>query len=441
MALVINNTESVFGTTPSFGHDAEPADGFDFARIDPTLAYPMALRGPATMEFWLYVNSASANGYSPIICTRGAVDVAEWGGLFLYMDGIDTTVDLIVDGTYIDSFDVAEDQFEFICIELVHVAGYASAPTLYVYLNGVRVITHVMASASARWGVDARGWYLFQTDATVVDGETIDRTAQFLIHDLRVTQFPEAYTRVPSGGGGAIPLARYEPDGSNEIPVPSADFPGATAVERTVLHTGNYASIVGGNPLTINATWTFADPQVFFGQSTSLLFWDDAGEDISELFGARAVPEWESSIDLGDNPDGVLLRFSWTGTDAVDIRTTGVYEFNAGAWTKYQRLNEPDTINTQGGLSYELVLADASKRYIRMTNASANTVVVPANADVAFPIGSMIKIRQAGAGLTSIDPDVGVTVNATSLDSAGQHSMLFLEKVAADEWDLWGDLA
>lgn len=79
--------------------------------------------------------------------------------------------------------------------------------------------------------------------------------------------------------------------------------------------------------------------------------------------------------------------------------------------------------------------------YVRMDSASANTVEVPANADVAFPIGTVIYLRQVGAGQTTVVEGSGVTVNtAETLNLRKQGSSGSVVKVAEDEWDLTGDL-
>jgi len=76
-----------------------------------------------------------------------------------------------------------------------------------------------------------------------------------------------------------------------------------------------------------------------------------------------------------------------------------------------------------------------------MDNASPNTVTVPSNSSVAFVVGTQITVRQAGAGQTTIAAGTGVTINTPeTLALKGQHSAATLIKVAADEWDLTGDL-
>lgn len=88
--------------------------------------------------------------------------------------------------------------------------------------------------------------------------------------------------------------------------------------------------------------------------------------------------------------------------------------------------------------NYPLVLADAAGG-VEMNLAGANTVTVPANATVAFPIGTLIPIVQYGAGLTSIVAAVGVTIrnSAGNLDSPAQNAPMFLRKRATNEWYLW----
>ena len=111
-------------------------------------------------------------------------------------------------------------------------------------------------------------------------------------------------------------------------------------------------------------------------------------------------------------------------------------------------------INAQIGVAYKLVLADDGL-LVTMDNASANTLSVPTNAQVAFPIGTQILVEQEGAGTTSIasvgigSPAAGspalapVTLHSAGglVDTATQFSTVTLIKKAADTWLLTGDLA
>lgn len=101
----------------------------------------------------------------------------------------------------------------------------------------------------------------------------------------------------------------------------------------------------------------------------------------------------------------------------------------------------PVAANTQTGTTYTLVLADAGK-VVEMNNASSNTLTVPPNSSVAFPVGTIIEVFQYGAGATTIAPGAGVTILSRGSDFtlAGQYSSASLRKRAGDEWVLAGDL-
>lgn len=90
--------------------------------------------------------------------------------------------------------------------------------------------------------------------------------------------------------------------------------------------------------------------------------------------------------------------------------------------------------------SHTLVLADAGC-YLRMNVATDHILTVPPNTDVAFPVGTVIQLRQVGAGQTELAGGVGVTLNTSeSLLLRTRGSSGALVKVGADEWDLTGDM-
>lgn len=90
--------------------------------------------------------------------------------------------------------------------------------------------------------------------------------------------------------------------------------------------------------------------------------------------------------------------------------------------------------------SYTAVLLDAWK-WIRMDVAGANDFTIPPESSVAFPVGTTLRIRQVGAGQTTVVAGAGVTINSPeTLKLLKQHSSALAVKVAADEWDLSGEL-
>lgn len=92
-------------------------------------------------------------------------------------------------------------------------------------------------------------------------------------------------------------------------------------------------------------------------------------------------------------------------------------------------------------VNYSLVLADNGK-LVEMNVGAANTLTVPPNSSITFPIGTKIDIAQYGAGQTSIVPGAGVTVRSAlgALKLAAQYSGASLVKIGTDEWYLFGDI-
>jgi hypothetical protein len=118
-------------------------------------------------------------------------------------------------------------------------------------------------------------------------------------------------------------------------------------------------------------------------------------------------------------------------SDAVTFISTALVQ---GLLTNY------NVYNTQTS-SYSLVLNDASK-VIEMNVGTSNTVTIPTNASVAFPIGTEITVMQYGAGVTSIAVASGVTI--VSKDSAytiaNRYTGLTLIKRATNEWYIIGNI-
>ena len=87
--------------------------------------------------------------------------------------------------------------------------------------------------------------------------------------------------------------------------------------------------------------------------------------------------------------------------------------------------------NTQTG-SYTAVLTDAGKT-ITMSNASANTVTIPANASVAYVIGTRLNILNLGAGACTPTAAAGVTINGT-ITALATNGFASLVKTATNTW-------
>jgi len=104
------------------------------------------------------------------------------------------------------------------------------------------------------------------------------------------------------------------------------------------------------------------------------------------------------------------------------------------------------TLNDQTA-TYTAVLTDNRNKLVRMNVASANDFLIPTNANVAFPIGSVINVTQLGTGATTIK---AVTSGTTTITSTGatstapvlraRYSAASCIKVGTDTWLVVGDL-
>jgi len=92
--------------------------------------------------------------------------------------------------------------------------------------------------------------------------------------------------------------------------------------------------------------------------------------------------------------------------------------------------------NAQTGTSYTLVLSDEWK-LVTMSNAGANTLTVPPNSSVAFPVGTRIDVGQDGSGQTTIAAGAGVTIHTPeTLKIRKQWGKVTLFKRDTDTWDV-----
>lgn len=94
------------------------------------------------------------------------------------------------------------------------------------------------------------------------------------------------------------------------------------------------------------------------------------------------------------------------------------------------------------GTSETLALTDAGA-IVRMNNAAANTLTIPPNSSVAFATGSVVIVKQMGAGQTTLTPGAGVALRSynAELKLFGQYAEASLIKIATDEWAVSGNLA
>lgn len=123
--------------------------------------------------------------------------------------------------------------------------------------------------------------------------------------------------------------------------------------------------------------------------------------------------------------DGTIVNADISATAAIDLGKLA------------------DATIDEKSASYTLALTDKNK-FIKMNvTTTANTVTVPTNASVAFPVGSQIHIIQYGSGKTQVIPVSGtVTIYATpGTYLRAQYSSATLLKCDTNIWMLMGDLS
>ena len=124
-------------------------------------------------------------------------------------------------------------------------------------------------------------------------------------------------------------------------------------------------------------------------------------------------------------------RIAWNSTNDKII---------VGDWSTAREFASSTLITNARGGSYILALADKDK-VVEMNVGSGNTLTVPPNGDVAFPIGTQITVIQTGGGQTTLSPGAGVGINGTpGLKTRTQWSAVTLIKRATNTWIATGDL-
>ncbi len=183
-----------------------------------------------------------------------------------------------------------------------------------------------------------------------------------------------------------------------------------------------------GNALNTGASNPTADPHIAMD---------------FETIQAKASATVASSLQLNPLGGVVLLGTTAQTTSAASGGLQVNNLFTGGGFERVLTVSDLDVLYKvidDSSTSHVLVLADGPG-YLRMDNASANTVTIPLDASVNFDIGTTIFVYQVGTGITSIIGSVTINLPAdTVAEIAVQGGVVRLKKVAADTWDVTGDL-
>jgi hypothetical protein len=197
------------------------------------------------------------------------------------------------------------------------------------------------------------------------------------------------------------------------------------------------ATITAGTA-TVNTSASLALAQysagtLYFVSDSAAIFFGDAAGISASIVDAKG----DLIVGTADNTVGRLAVGTNGYTLVADSGAATGLAYSAGI---------PVVLNAQTA-TYTVVLGDAYK-LVTMSVAGANDFQIPTNANVAFPVGTVINVIQIGAGQTTIK---AVTSGTTTISSTGatattpkcraQFSAASCIKVATDTWYVVGDIA
>ena len=138
-----------------------------------------------------------------------------------------------------------------------------------------------------------------------------------------------------------------------------------------------------------------------------------------------------------------------SGTVTVSIDTSVTADLTTAQTLTNKTLTDPKinlAFDPQTGTTYTTVLND-NGQVVTMNNASANTLSIPTNASVAYPVGTQINVLQIGAGQTTIQAVTSgtTTILSTAATAAApkiraRYGMATCIKAATDTWYVVGDI-
>lgn len=151
------------------------------------------------------------------------------------------------------------------------------------------------------------------------------------------------------------------------------------------------------------------------------------------------LQEWQTSaatVAYVTSAGKIYSNNGLTGTTTDEVATlSGTQTF-----TNKTLLSPIQTISTNAKTtSYTLVLSDQSK-IIEVNSSSATTLTIPADASVAFPVGTYIVVFQIGTGQVTIAGSGFTPASTPGLKLRTQYSMATLIKRGTDSWIVAGDL-
>jgi hypothetical protein len=255
-----------------------------------------------------------------------------------------------------------------------------------------------------RMSIGATGTVTIVGDLTVNGTTTTVNSTTLTVDDKNIEIGSVATPSNTTADGGGITLKGATDKTWNWVNSTSA----WTSSEHIALATGKSVYIDGVLQLSKNAlaaTVVLADGVIGTTQSAS----DNSTKVATTAYvdtGLGALSsdsitdaDSDTKIQVEESSDEDKIRFDTGGTERAVLDSTGLdlsgnVLFNA----------ELKEVNASSGTTYTFILADRGK-ILRVgdeaNNNSAQTITIPTNAAVAYPIGTQVQVVQMGSGLVT----------------------------------------
>jgi|GEM_PF-2961029 len=254
-------------------------------------------------------------------------------------------------------------------------------------------------------GVSAKALFS-RTTTFAMDGDTVIEFGTTVYNETGITESSGEFTIPASLNGKRIKITAFSRPDSN-FAASSNQF---LAIEKDV----------GGSPVSWSSTYD--------GVGLTHSAQDDATP------GIKAQTAW-ITVATGDK-----FRVREQSDDVS-------YNLSASVWVSFEVEADRSafTIREATTASDTLSLQDANNAVLANYTGSpaGQTINIPLNSSVAFPIGTVINITAKTSQTVTIDAATGVTMNGVSGgsgDLSGQYEGVSLMMVAADEWIAQGSI-
>jgi hypothetical protein len=186
----------------------------------------------------------------------------------------------------------------------------------------------------------------------------------------------------------------------------------------------NWVAFQGPTTVASNVTWTLPSAD---GSSNQALSTNGSG---TLSWVTPNITLSDNTSDSGTNYLAFVTATSGT-TSSARVSSTGLtFQPSTSTLTVDGPLVDRRQDNTQSA-SYTLALADRNK-VVAFNGSGAQTVTIPPESSINFPVGSVVYIARVGTGSLTLAGGVGVTVSKTGNFAANEE--IAVRKRASNNW-------